>query len=115
MTIQEIIQQADEAINYPFEQVIEKYLPWADRVSDIVCTGIFLMEDVFEGEGMGTQKKTLLLSIMTALWQRAPIPAWAKGLLDKLFLVSMDVFVDKVVEWLNAKFPDGFRGVITDS
>jgi len=107
MTIQEILKQADSSINYPFERIIEKYLPWADRVSDVVCTGIFLMEDVYQGETMGPQRKQALMDILTALWERAPIPAWAKGLLDKLFVVAMESLIDKLVAWLNAKFPDG--------
>lgn len=107
MTIQEIVNQADQEINYPFEKIIEKYLPWADKVSDVVCTGVFLMEDVYKGEKMGPQRKQALMEILTALWQRAPIPAWAKGLLDKLFISAMETLIDKLVAWLNAKFPGG--------
>ena len=107
MTIQEIVQQADEAIHYPFEKIIEKYLPWADSVSDVVCTGIFVMEDVYKGEAMGAQRKQALIEILAALWALAPIPAWAKGLLDKLFVSGMSSLIDKLVAWLNAKFPGG--------
>lgn len=114
MTILEIIQQADEEITYPFETVIEKYLPWADAISDVVCTAVFVMEDVFNGQGMGATKKDMLLSIMGALWDRAPIPAWAKGFLDQLFSMSMNAFIDVVVDWLNKKFPDGFGVVLAN-
>jgi len=107
MTIQEIVNQADREISYPFEEIIEKYLPWTDRISDVVCAGIFLMEDVYRGEKMGPQRKEALLGILNTLWRRAPVPPWTRGVLDKLFTFVMQELIDKLVAWLNAKFPGG--------
>jgi len=107
MTMQEIVEQADKDINYPFEQIIEKYLPWVDTVTDVVCTGIWLMEDVYQGEAMGPQRKQALMEILMMLWAMAPIPTWGKDLLTTIFHMSMEWLIDSLVNWLNSKFPDG--------
>jgi len=101
MTFEELKAQADEQISYPFEKVIERYWPLSDTLSDYICMGVITMEDAFEGDGLGEEKKEALLDGLNRLWEAAPIPFVVKKFLGAILPGIFSWLVDKIVELMN--------------
>lgn len=110
MTLQELLQQADDQISYPFEDIIERYLPFADSITDHVCVCVIVLEDVFSGKGLGPEKKEALMVGLRALWVGIPILVFLRPILDPIFETAMSALIDTVVNWINGLFPGETRG-----
>lgn len=101
-----LLQQADEQINYPFEDIIEGFLPGVDSVTDYICVGVVLIEDVYKGLGVGPLKKERLMIGLRAMWTGLPIPFFLRPFVDPMFEIGMSALIDLVVSWLNDLFAD---------
>jgi len=108
VTIEELIAQADKELNYPFEKIIERYWPAADAITDVVCSGVLVAEDLLRGGENGQEKKNLVNTALFSMFNKLPVPTWAKPFVRPLFQASMSGFIDLVVRWLNKKWPDGW-------
>jgi hypothetical protein len=103
MTFKELVAQADAEIRYPLEPLLEKKFPALDRVMDVLCYAV-LSAEVFIGSGNGAKKKEIVMLWISVLFARLPIRAPMIAALMQL----AGFFVDRLVAWLNEKFPAGF-------
>lgn len=107
MTIEELLNQADEQITYPFEKVIEHCFPLADTVTDyVVCLC---------GDSGGLReewctapadKKEAIMQGLWDIWEQIPLSAKLHNILDSIFTFAMSALIDTVVAWLNHILPD---------
>jgi len=112
MKFEELKALADEQISYPFEAVVEKYWPLADTLSDYICMGIITMEDAFDGDGLGEEKKEALLDGLNRLWDAAPIPFVIKKFLGAILPGIFAWLIDQIVEMMNKLLSRVNDGVI---
>ena len=101
MTYEELKQLADEQIQYPFERVIEKWWPGADAITDHLCAGVMVIEDAFDGDGIGEEKKAALIDGAMKLWEAAPIPAVVRMFLDGILPGVLSFLIEQIVDLLN--------------
>jgi len=106
-TLEQLLAQADEQINYPFEDILEQYVPFLDHITDYVCLSVVMVEDMVSG-GLGPDKKALVTAELKKLWTALPIPFFLRPFLDPLFEVAVSVMIDGAVALLNKLFPKGF-------
>ena len=106
-TLEQLLAQADEQINYPFEEILEKYVPFADHITDYVCLSVIMIEDMVSGK-LGAEKKKLVTAELMKLWAGVPIPFFLRPFLDPLFEVAVSVMIDGAVTLLNKLFPKGW-------
>jgi len=104
VTLEEILQKADEEIHYPGEEIIERFFPGADRITDYICSFVLTAEDLLQGKGLGESKKVLVMAALETLWAGLPIPLYIKPYLKGLFDVMAASLVDMVVDFLNNLF-----------
>jgi len=111
MTMQELVAQANQEITYPGETLLEKYAPAIDHVIDYVMVGVFVVENVFRGqEQAGPDKSELLVTLLSWLWDIVPIKNEAfRTFFGPIFKFSMPALINKLVDWLNGKLPEGQR------
>lgn len=107
MTLDKLLALADEQINYPFEEILEKYVPFADHITDYVCLSVVMVEDMLSG-GLSTEKKALVTAELKKLWAGVPIPFFLRPFVDPLFEVAVSVIIDGAVKLLNTLFPKGW-------
>jgi len=107
ITLEQLLAQADEQINYPFEDILEKYVPFADHITDYVCLSVVMVEDMLSGE-LGPEKKALVTAELKKLWLGVPIPFFLRPFVDPLFEVAVSVMIDGAVKLLNTLFPKGW-------
>jgi hypothetical protein len=103
MTFKELVAQADAEIKYPLEPLLEEKFPALDRVMDVLCYAV-LSAEVFVGAGNGPAKKALVMKWIGVLFAFLPVSGPLKIALVQL----VGFFVDRLVAWLNEKFPAGF-------
>lgn len=102
MRMKELVERVDAHIQYPGERIIERYVPAVDRIIDYVITGIFVMEDLFDGEsGHGEEKKENLMTVLLWIWDITPMPGPVRVFLRPLLEVTLPWLIDEVVEFLN--------------
>lgn len=106
MTFDELLAKADDEIVYPFEKVIEYYWPTSDTLTDYVCVGAIVLEEVYKQDGIGSEKKQALMDGLITLWASVPIPDTLRPILDHIFQIAMSALIDIVVAWLNELFPN---------
>ena len=109
MNLEELLLQADEEINYPFENVLERYLPMADEITDYICVCVIVLEDVMSGQGLGPIKKEVLMVGLRAMWVQVPMLPFLRPIFDPMFEVAMSAAIDFVVGWINSLFPEDVR------
>jgi len=107
MTFEELKRQADEEISYPFEAVVEKYWPLADTITDYICAGVLTMEDAFDGDGLGEEKKEALMDGLMRIWDRVPLPFVIKKFLGAVIPGIFSWLIDQIVALMNRLFGDG--------
>jgi len=104
MKWEELTKLADEEITYPFEAVLERWWPGADTITDQICAGVMVMEDAFDEDGLGEDKKAALIDGLMIQWKRAPIPMVVRTFIDPVLPGVLDMVIEKSVELMRKLF-----------
>ncbi len=104
--LQELLDQVDAEIDYPFERFVEKFWPMADRVLNVICAAVWTAEIAWDEPQKGAEKKAFVLSALVEAWRNAHFPAFLAVFLksqpvEYLVGTALSVAIDRVVGLLN--------------
>lgn len=102
----QLVEYADGAIQYPFEEFLEKRIAAVDTISDIVCAAVIIAEDI--GDTAQDTKNTLARRMLHAYLETQNWHPFVVKLIDTALIFS----IDAVVTLLDGLFPSGWNNLL---
>lgn len=108
----ELVEYADNAINYPFESFLEKHISPLDKITDIVCAAVIIAEDI--GDNEGETKNMLARRMLHAYLETTQWHPFIVKVIDTALIFA----IEGAVALLDSLFPagwDNLLGLLFDS
>lgn len=105
-TWKQLVEYADQQIEYPFEEFLEKHISFADSLTDVVCAAVVIAEDI--GDNLDETKNMLARRMLHTYLQSSQ---W-HPLIVKIIDAALIVAIEATVAALNMLFPAGWDNLL---
>lgn len=102
----DLVAYADEKIQYPFEEFLEKHIGIMDTLTDHICAAVVIAENI--GDTSVETKNKLARRLLI---EQLEISGW-NPLLVKFVDLSLIFAIETVIDLLDSIFPSGWNNLI---